>query len=184
MKLRDTLKILSLISFAVATASAQSSFSDLAKSASQAVGQQQATETKLPNDIVGGLKNLASSFNLSQLNYAALAKDALSALNVGQDSKALVALDKLEAAKLSAGQLGALKTVRTAVDTYVLQRNFSGAPAAKNLLADSLTAIKGGDFSGVSTKLQGLAASVKATPEQKAVLDSLVTHYKAWAAKK
>ena len=184
MNFRNLATLLSAFSISATAALAQSSFSDLAKSASQAVGQQPATETKLPGDLVGGLKNLASSFNFSQLNYAALAKDALSALNGGQDSKALAALDKLEAAKLSAGQLSALKTARTAVDTYVLQRNFSGLPDVKSLLADSLTSIKGGDFSGVSTKLQGMAATVKPTPEQKAVLDSLVTHYKAWAAKK
>jgi hypothetical protein len=44
--------------------------------------------------------------------------------------------------------------------------------------------IKSGDFAGVTGKLQSMAASVKPTTEQKAVLDSLLAYYKGWAAKK
>lgn len=175
-----------ILAFAAAAAlaiaaAAQSSFADLAKSATAAAA---GGEIKLPTDIVGSLKGLASSFNLSQLNYASLAKDALSALNVGQDSKALAALDKIGAAKLTDGQLSALKTARVAVDAYVLKRNFAGVPAVQGVISESVALIKGGDFPGVASKLQGLAASVKPTAEQKAVLDSLVTHYKSWSARK
>lgn len=168
----------SVLTFA---AHAQSSFADLAKSATASAA---GGEFKLPADIVGSLKGLASSFNLSQLNYASLAKDALSALNVGQDSKALAALDKIGAAKLTDSQLSALKAARVAVDAYVLKRNFSGIPAVQSVISDSVALIKNGDFAGVAAKLQGMAASVKPTAEQKAVLGSLIAHYQSWSVRK
>jgi hypothetical protein len=183
MNSRLLLSLLSAAALAVTTASAESALSDLTKTASPLTGQP-AGESKLPGDIVSGLQGLASTFSLSQLNYASLAKDALSALNVNQGSKALASLDKIGAAKLTAGQLSAFKTAKTAVDAYVLQHNFSGVPAVNSLLTDSLAMIKSGDFAGVVGKLQAIAANVKPTAEQKGVLDSLVAYYQGLAAKK
>jgi hypothetical protein len=184
MHLRCPSALLALGALAFASAPAQTSFSDLTKSPAQLAGQPAAAEVKLPADLVSGLKGLAASFNLSQLNYVGLAKDALGALNAGQDSKALAALDKIGAAKLTPAQLTAFNTAKTAVDAYVVQRNFSGVPAVKTLVADSVAQIKGGDFAGVAGKLQNFATTLKPTTEQKAVLDSLIAHYKGWAAKK
>ena len=183
MNFRFVPTVLALGAFGVAPLPAQPAFSDLTKSAAQLTAQP-AGQGKLPTDLVSGLKGLASSFNLSQLNYTALAKDALTALNAGQDSKALAALDKIGAAKLTDSQLAAFKTARTAVDAYVLQRNFSGVPAVNSLIADSVAQIKSGDIAGVTVKLQTIGTSLKPTAEQKAVLDSLVAHYKGWAARK
>lgn len=164
----------------LATASAQSALSDLTKSLT-APQPAAATSAALPADLLGGLKNLASTFGVSQLNYAMIAKDALSSLNAGHDSKALAALDKLSAAKLTAPQMTALKTARTAVDAYVLKKDFAGVPEVNSLVTDSVAQIKSGDFAGVAAKLQTVATTIKPTAEQKAILDSLVTHYKSWA---
>lgn len=180
MKPRFFSTLLILSAAGLATASAQSALSDLTKSLS--APQPAATTSALPADLVGGLKNLASSFGVSQLNYMSLAKDALSSLNAGHDSKALAALDKLGAAKLTTGQLNALKTARTAVDAYVVKKNFAGVPEVNGLVTDSVAQIKSGDFAGVAAKLQTVATTIKPTAEQKAVLDSLVAHYKSWAA--
>lgn len=180
MKPRFFSTLLILGAAGLATASAQSAFSDLTKSLPTA--QPAANSSALPTDLVSGLKNLASSFGVSQLNYAALAKDALSALGAGQNSKALAALDKIGAAKLTTAQLTALKTARTAVDAYVLKKDFAGVPEVNSLVTDSVAQIKSGDFAGVAAKLQTVGSTIKPTAEQKAVLDSLVAHYKSWAA--
>ncbi len=180
MKTRTCLPFAAVL-LVLAAAPAQSGLSDLANATSQLTTQPSA-QVEVPADVVSGLQGLASSFNLSQFNLASLAKDALSALKGGEDGKALAALDKLGAAGLTPGQLAAFKTAKTAVDAYVLKRNFAEIPEVKSLVADSLMLIKSGDFAGVVGKLQSMATSVKPSPGQKAILDPLLAQYRGWAA--
>ncbi len=175
--------LLAAAAFVLVAAPARSALSDLTDAASQLTSQP-STQVQVPGEVVTGLQGLASSFNLSQLNLASLAKDALSSLKIGEDGKALAALDKIGAAGLTPGQLTAFKTAKTAVDAYVLKRNFAEIPEVKSLVADSLTLIKSGDFAGVVAKLQSMALSVKPSPGQQAILDSLLAQYRGWAAAK
>ncbi len=168
---------------AATTASVRPAAPDLTSAASQLTGQSSG-ETQLPADVVSGVKGLISSFDFTQINYASLAKDVLSSLKVGQDANALASLDKLGAAKLTPGQLTAFTTAKNVVAGFVLQRNFAEVPEVKTLVADATTMIKSGDYAGVVAKLQGMAAAVKPTAGQKAILDSLVASYKGWAEKK
>ncbi len=176
--MKTVLTLLVLITPVVARA--QFSAADLQKSAGSFL-ETKAADVNVPPAVINGVKQLAASFGFSQLDLAKLAKDALTALNGGEDIAALHAFEKLGAAKLNATQLSAFNDVKTLVDVYLLQRNFSGVPEMAGPLGSAVMAVKSGNYAGVVTQLQSLANGLKPTDDQKVLLTSLTDQYKEWA---
>lgn len=159
---------------------AQFSSSDLQKAAGGFL-EQKAAESNVPPAVIDGVKQLASTFGFNQLDLAKLAQQGLTALNKGEDVAALGAFDRLGAAKLSPDQLTAFRDVKTLVDVYVLQQNFSATPEVASPLGKALMAVKSGDYPNALGQLQAISKSISPTADQKALLTSLTEQYQGWA---
>ena len=66
-----------------------------------------------------------------------------------------------------------------AIDTSAIEKSFSSAEASlKDTATKAVEAVKKADYSGALKELQGLAANVKITDEQKSAVNNIVEQVK------
>lgn len=180
MKTSPALYLWGIACLAPFTLTAQFDLGGLADQASK-MASEKAAEYDIPPELTEKAMELAKSFGFSKANLSSYAREAVEALNGGEDLQALKLLDKVGAASLSEGQKAAFTDFKVLVDTYILKHQFSDAEKASGPLGKSLEAISSGDYLSAAGQLQGLLSTLKPTGEQKAMLSALQSQYAAWA---
>lgn len=180
-EMKFSLFLVTFSAFSVALPlSAQFNLGDLTNRAADAA-ENAASEFNVPPEIIDQAKDLAKSFGFSRANLAKHASDAITALNGGEDLKALGLLNRIGDANLSDSQRSAFVDLKQLVDTYVLKQNFGGDKKASGPVGKAVEAITAGDYAGAVGQLDGLMNTLKPTGGQLAMLTTLKDQYAEWA---
>lgn len=135
-------------------------------------------ETSLTEQVLEKANMLKASMDNLDPKLKESLMDGLEALQKGSDLEALQLLGKLKEAKFTPDQMSLFEDLQSTASVVVLKRNFDeGDPGMKNQVGAAIIAIQKKDAVGAAKSLGKIASKAKLTPEQKGLIDQLVTTY-------
>ena len=102
---------------------------------------------------------------------------AVESLSKGEDGESLGALQQIKQANLTPAQTQLVSEVQNVWSAVVVQKNFAGLSAGEGEVGNIVNALQGGDTATALTNLKQLAAKASLSPQQKELINKIVTQY-------